>query len=233
MNDTTTTNVSVPLVQAIQNAWSAIQTQNPDVPDVVITLGTGRVSQGMKLGHFAASVWTRGDGADVHELFVGAEGLSRGAQALMGTLLHEAGHAMAEQRGVQDTSRQGRYHNRKFQAIAQELGIEVTHDESLGWSSTTMPDDTAAIYSEAIMDLDAAMVAYRYGLEGFTFGTPTAGGAVGTSGTIRLPKVTTGRKSNNNGISASCGCGRKIRVSRSTLELGSIACGICGEAFTE
>jgi hypothetical protein len=231
MSDTTTTQVSVPLVQAIQNAWSAIQTQNPDVPDVVITLGTGRVSQGMKLGHFAASVWTRGDGADVHELFVGAEGLSRGAQALMGTLLHEAGHAMAENRGVQDTSRQGRYHNRKFQAIAQELGIEVEHSESLGWSSTTMPDDTAALYAEAIMDLDAAMVAYRYGLEGF-MGLPTAGGAIGTTGTIRLPRVT-GRKSNNNGVSASCGCGRKIRVSRSTLELGSIACGICGEAFTE
>lgn len=232
MSTETKAQVSVPLVQAIQNAWAAIQTHNPDVPDVVITLGTGRVSQGMKLGHFAASVWTRGDGADVHELFVGAEGLSRGAQALMGTLLHEAGHAMAEQRGVQDTSRQGRYHNRKFQAIAQELGIEVEHSESLGWSSTTMPDDTAAIYAEAIMDLDAAMVAYRYGLEGFTFGIPTAGGAIGTSGTIRLPRVT-GRKSNNNGVSASCGCGRKIRVSRSTLELGSIACGICGEAFTE
>jgi hypothetical protein len=183
----------------------------------------------MKLGHFAASVWTRGD-EDVHELFVGAEGLSRGAQALMGTLLHEAGHAMAEARGVQDTSRQGRYHNRKFQAIAQELGIEVEHSESLGWSSTTMPDTTAAIYEEAILDLDAAMVAYRYGLEGF--GLPTAGGAVGTSGTVRLPRAPR-RTNNNNGVSASCGCGRKIRVSRSTLELGSIACGICGEAFTE
>lgn len=229
MNDTKA-QVSVPLVQAVQNAWSAIQTQNPDVPDVVITLGTGRVSQGMKLGHFAASVWTRGDGADVHELFVGAEGLSRGAQALMGTLLHEAGHAMAEARGVQDTSRQGRYHNRKFQAIAEELGINVEHSDSLGWSTTTMPDATALIYEEAILDLDAAMVAYRYGLEGF--GAPV-GSPAPTGGTIRLPRVTGGRKSNNNGVSASCGCGRKIRVSRSTLELGSIACGICGEAFTE
>lgn len=232
MTEATSTQVSVPLVQAIQNAWSAIQSNNPDVPDVVITLGTGRVSMGMKLGHFAASVWTRGDGADVHELFVGAEGLSRGAQALMGTLLHEAGHAMAEHRGIQDTSRQGRYHNRKFEAIAKELGIEVEHSDSLGWSTTTMPDATAAIYEEAILDLDSAMVAYRYGLEGFTFGIPTAGGNIGTTGTIRLPR-TTGRRSNNNGISASCGCGRKIRVSRSTLELGSIACGICGEAFTE
>lgn len=228
---TTTTQIAIPLVQAIQNAWAAIQSNNPDVPDVVITLGTGRISQGMKLGHFAASVWTRGDdGADIHELFVGAEGLSRGAQALMGTLLHEAGHAMAEARGVQDTSRQGRYHNRKFQSIAEELGVEVEHSETLGWSTTTMPDRTAQVYEEAILDLDAAMVGYRYGLEGF--GLPTAGGAIGTTGTIRLPRVT-GRKSSNNGISASCGCGRKIRVSRSTLELGTIACGVCGEAFTE
>lgn len=228
---TTATQITVPLVQAIQNAWIAIQSNNPDVPDVVITLGTGRVSAGMKLGHFAASVWT-GENGDVHELFVGAEGLSRGAQALMGTLLHEAGHAMAEARGIQDTSRQGRYHNKNFKAIAESMGIIVEHSESLGWSTTTMPDETAKLYAEALMDLDAAMVAYRYGLEGFLTGLPTGTTGV-TGGTIRLPKGKAGRTSSNNGVSASCNCGRKIRVSRSTFELAEIVCSACGEAFTE
>lgn len=225
----TATQIAAPLVQAIQNAWQAIQSNHPEVPDVVVTLGTGRVSMGMKLGHFAASSWTH-DGTDVHELFVGAEGLSRGAQALMGTLLHEACHAWAENVGIKDTSRQGRYHNRKFAELAEQVGIEVAHSESLGWSTTTMPDATAERYEEALLDLDAAMVAYRYGLEGFTF--PTGNGTTG--GTVRVPRISNpGRKSNNNGVSASCGCGRKIRVSRSTLEQGGISCGVCGQDFTE
>lgn len=226
--------VSVPLVQAVENAWHAIQEINPDVPDVVITMGAGITARGLKLGHFAASTWTTGeDGQPIHELFVGAEGLARGAQAVMGTLLHEATHAMAENLGVKDTSRGGRYHNRKFQDLATKLGIEVEHSTELGWSTTTMPDSTAKVYETAIMDLDASITAHRFGWELFA---PVAGGngTTGTSGTVKAP-LAKGRKSSNNGLSLTCGCAepRKIRVSLSTAELGDITCGVCGEAFTE
>lgn len=228
----TKTSVSVPLVQAIENCWHAIQEQNPEVPDVVVTMGSGLVSRGLKLGHFAASSWTKDDGgAEIHELFVGAEGLARGAQAVMGTLLHEAVHAMAEHLGIKDTSRNGRYHNAKFQALAEQIGIEVTHSKELGWSTTTMPDATAAKYQDAILDLDASITAHRFGWELFAPVT-TKGGepAPGTSGTVRAPKAG-GRKSSNNGVSLSCGCGRKIRMSISAAEAGSITCGACGEDF--
>jgi hypothetical protein len=221
--------VSVPLVQAVENAWSAIQSVNEDVPDVVVTLGAGLVSRGLKLGHFAANVWTHGDD-DVHELFVGAEGLQRGAQALMGTLIHEAAHALCEARGIKDTSRQGRYHNGNFKAVAEEMGIVVEHDDSLGWSSTTMPDETAALYETEIMDLDASITAYRKGFEFML--TPGPTGTTGT-GTVRIPKVAPGRKSNNNGVSASCDCGRKIRISQTVLDMGGITCNVCGAEFTE
>jgi len=222
-----TATVTTPLVQAIENAWSAIQAANDDVPDVVVTLGSGSVARGMKLGHFAANVWTRGED-DVHELFVGAEGLQRGASALMATLIHEAAHAAAEARGIKDTSRQGRYHNSQFKAIAEELGIDVAHHDSLGWSTTTLPDTTAANYRTEIMDLDASITAYRHGFEAFIGVAGVNGG-----GTVKAPIVSNGRKSNNNGVSASCPCGRKIRVSRTVLEMGGISCNICGEEFTE
>ena len=221
------TAVSTPLVQAIENAWSAIQSRNADVPDVVVTLGSGSIARGMKLGHFAANVWTRGED-DVHELFVGAEGLMRGASALMGTLIHEAAHAAAEQRGVKDTSRQGRYHNAAFKAIAEELGIQVEHSPVLGWSTTTLPDETAKQYEAEILDLDASITAYRRGFEQF-IGTPA-----GTSGVEKMPRISNpDRKSNNNGVSAKCGCGRRIRVSRTVLEMGAITCSVCGEDFAE
>lgn len=227
----TKTSVSVPLVQAIENAWAAIQELNPNVPDVVVTLGSGAVARGMKLGHFAPSAWTRGEGTeDVHELFVGAEGLLRGAQALMGTLLHEAVHAMCEAQGIKDTSRNGRYHNKKFLEAAKTIGIEVEHSADLGWSTTTMPDATAKVYETAILDLDASITAHRYGFEGYM----TGGAGTGTTGTLptlpKLPKAG-GRKSSNNGLSVSCGCGRKIRVSQTVLDMGGIVCSVCGDEF--
>ena len=56
---------------------------------------------------------------------MGGEGLRRGARAVLGTLLHEAAHGVATTRGIKDTSRQGRYHNRRFAELAAELGITV------------------------------------------------------------------------------------------------------------
>jgi len=44
---------------------------------------------------------------------------------VLGTLLHEAAHGMAATRQIKDTSRQGRYHNRRFAELAAELGITV------------------------------------------------------------------------------------------------------------
>ncbi|WP_297495484.1 hypothetical protein [Pseudonocardia sp.] len=42
---------------------------------------------------------------------------------MLATLLHEAAHALAHVRGIKDSSRQGRWHNAKFKALSEELGI--------------------------------------------------------------------------------------------------------------
>lgn len=202
------TSVTAPLVEAIEATWKAIQARHTDVPEVVVTLGSGTAKKGMKLGHFAPERWMRG-GDKVHELFVGGEGLQRGAVDVLGTLLHEAAHSAAEARGIKDTSRQGRFHNAKFKAIWEEFGLTLDNDPSIGWSLTSVPESTAARYGREVAALDAAMTAYRVA-------------EIGTGG----------RKSNNNGVSASCGCGRKIRVSRKVYDMGPISCGVCDSDFT-
>lgn len=204
----TTATVTAPLVEAIESVWTAIQTRHEDVPEVVVTLGAGTAKQGMKLGHFAAERWMRGEDR-VHELFIGGEGLQRGGAAVLGTLLHEAAHGAAQARSIQDTSRQGRFHNAKFRAIGEEFGLTLEKDPTIGWSVTTVPTTTASSYATEIAKLDGALVAYRI-ME------------LGAAG---------GRKSNNNGVSASCDCGRKIRISRSVFDLGSISCGVCETEF--
>lgn len=49
-----------------------------------------------------------------------------------------------------------------------------------------------------------------------------------------MPKPRTGRggrASGNNGLTARCDCGRRIRVAASVLAAGPITCGRCGSDF--
>ncbi|WP_330178978.1 hypothetical protein OHB26_20975 [Nocardia sp. NBC_01503] len=197
------------LVTALEKAWAAIRFRHPDVPEVVLTVGAGSTgSSELTLGHFAQNRWVRGE-YELHELFVGGEGLQRGAADVLGTLLHEAAHGVAATRGIKDTSRQGRWHNERFRTLGEELGLAIANHPKIGWSVTTLPDRTGELYQEELDELTFALVAYRR----------------------REPDRRGGRKSSNNGMSAVCECGRKIRVSRSVFEAGPIYCGNCGGAF--
>ena len=200
--------ISPRLVTALDRAWAAIMARHPDVPAVVIALGSGSGNGlRLKLGHFAVDRWQRAGGR-LTELFVGGEGLAKGARDVLGTLLHEAAHGVASVREIQDTSRQGRFHNTRYRALAGELGLAVAKADSVGWSSTTVPDATSALYRAELRRLADALVAYR-----------------------RLEQGGRGGRKNKNGVAARCGCERRIRVAESVLEAGPITCGLCGTDF--
>jgi hypothetical protein len=84
------------------------------------------------------------------EVLVTADGLAGSAVDVLGLLLHEAGHALASERGVKDASRQGRYHNCHFKTIAEELGLDVAQDPPFGLTATALPAATAARYTDAL-----------------------------------------------------------------------------------
>lgn len=202
--------VSAQLIEAFERAWAAIQKHHPEVPDVLFITGSGADGRrnSLRLGHYATGAWSASKGkGKLPELFVGGEGFKRGARDVLGTLIHEAAHGLADARKIQDTSRQGRYHNKKFKALGEEMGLVITKTGNIGWSGTEVPDATAKKYAKVIRDLDKAMTFYR------------SGQARGR----RKPKKTQ--------PPATCGCDRKIRVAPSTLEKAPITCGACGENF--
>ena len=92
---------------------------------------------------------------------ISGEGLRRTARDVLGTLLHEAAHALAAARGIKDTSRQGRYHNTKYKMLAEELGITVTFDPTIGWSTHTVPTPPPRHYAGQLAALQAAMTLWR------------------------------------------------------------------------
>ena len=140
---------------------------------------------------------------------ISGEGLRRTSRDVLGTLLHEAAHALAHARGIKDTSRQGRYHNKHFKTHAEQLGLVVEHDQRTGWSASTITDVTGIAYARQLHDLTQAMTLWRHG------------------------ETTTGptTRRNSNFIAAICPCGRSIRVAASTLAEAPITCQACGQDF--
>ncbi len=195
------------LVAALEHAWRTIRTRHPDVPDAVLVVASGSEGKRLNWGHFAPHRW-QVNGADRHEVLVGGEGLQRGPLDVLGTLLHEAAHGLAQARGVQDTSRQGRYHNRRYATLARELGLEVASVKPIGWSATTVPEATAAGYASQLEELQAALVLWRR----------------------QEHRIGTGTRSRNL-LAAVCGCGRRIRAAKATLAEAPILCGACEHPF--
>lgn len=92
-------------------------------------------------GHVSvAKTWKRKGEDERHELNVGAEWLERPIESLIGTLIHEMVHLYNMEHGVQDTSRGGTYHNKKFKAEAEKRGLIISHDDTIGWSITEPGD---------------------------------------------------------------------------------------------
>ena len=205
-----TATVTVRLVSALDRTWQAIQARHPDVPAVVMTLASGTMGARPgyeRLGHFAAGRWQHGEDR-LPELFVSGESLRHGALDVLGTLLHEATHGIAHARGIQDTSRQGRYHNRRFKTLGEHLGLILDEDPSIGWSVTRVPPATAEVYRAELVALATALVVYRH---------------------AETRTATT--RSTSNLIPATCCCPRRIRVAVSVLAAAPITCGACGTEF--
>jgi hypothetical protein len=195
------------LVAALERTWQTIRRRHPDVPDAVVVVASGSEGKRLNWGHFAPHRW-QVNGADRHEVLVGGEGLHRGPLEVLGTLLHEAAHGLAQTREVQDTSRQGRYHNRRYAQLAGELGLEVASVKPTGWSVTTVPEPTAAGYAGQLEGLQAALVLWRRHEH-----------RIGSSTRAR------------NLLACTCPCGRRLRVAKATLTEAPILCGACEEPF--
>jgi curved DNA-binding protein CbpA len=196
------------ILKVLEDTWLEIRRWHPEIPAAVIIIASGTDGKQTRLGHHAPGRWNAA-GEQLTEIMISGEGLRRSPGEVLGTLLHEAAHALAHARGIKDTSRQGRYHNKHFKTHAEELGLTVTHDDRHGWSASTITPLTQTAYARQLDALTQAMTLWRHG-ETITGATP---------------------RRNSNFIAAICPCGRSIRVAASTLAEAPIVCLACGGKF--
>ncbi|WP_432190449.1 hypothetical protein [Streptomyces sp. Tue6028] len=169
-------------------AWSDIQRHNADLPDLAAP-----------------------------EDLVKDTSVACGPRLDFDRLLHEAAHGLAAVRGIRDTSRAGRYHNRRFLALAREVGL-VHWGETAGprgFSTVRASPATRIQYQETIERWDQAMASI-----GSPLGSPFGGPA--------------SRKRSSGGgkrVKAACGCGRILYVVLSVLVIAPITCQACQKPF--
>ena len=219
------------LVAACEAAWRALQRHHPEIPDAVIVLGTG-MERGrlVKLGHWWGGQWTVGEGRQAEVLLAG-EALHLSPEAVFEVLAHEAAHGINAARGIKDTSRGGRYHNASFKEAAESLGLTVTRMKPHGWAETTLGSDARDRYAEEISAIAAEMrlarhvvkVANRNGAE-----TAADEGSTGAGGD---PDGRRTERRSGRPVTATCGCGRRLRMAPSILAAAPVLCGACGVEF--
>ena len=203
-----TPEVISPLVTALEAAYADMRMMHPDLPPATIVVA----SRGKRPlhGYFHAQRWqVEGIETPVCEIMMAAESLTRGAVATWGTLAHEATHALCRERGVQETDKSGRRHNKKFAAMATEaFGLEITEAQTIGWSVTAVPEETAAANAAAIARIEAAIMGQR---------------CIDTSA----------KSKSKNLLKCECDCGTIIRMSPKALEAAPILCEGCFSYFRE
>ncbi|WP_033287963.1 hypothetical protein [Amycolatopsis jejuensis] len=233
------------VMHAMEQLWAEVRRRHPDVPEAILVLASGTMGTTTEIhGHFARSRWHVGDGVDARaEFFLGAEGLRRSPAEILSTTLHEAAHGLAVTRDIVDVS-DGRYHNKRFAALAAEIGLRADQADRIGWSATTALPATITSYQDELTRLETALTVWRHTEQEVARRATGSTALPDPEGEQEepLPPVfiapVDGRGAHRGGpnyVAAICRCEppRRIRAARSSLELGPITCTLCSEPFIE
>lgn len=77
-----------------------------------------------------------------YEITLSGEYLNRTNEEIVATLIHEMVHLYCSQNEIKDTSNNCVYHNKKFKEEAEQRGLVIVKDKTIGWSITILKDDT-------------------------------------------------------------------------------------------
>lgn len=140
-----------------------------------------------------------------YEITITAEHVNRPYVEVLRTLHHEMIHLYCAINDIQDTSRGGTYHNKRFKEESEKHGFfypEGSYDKKCGWSFSELKPETIAIIESWGIDPNA------FRLARLEFG------GVGAT-----------EKKKSNIIKWTCPCGTIIRSSKPEINVACLDCG--------
>ena len=102
------------------------------LPPVVITI----MSSPRTFGHFTVGRVWKAEKNHLNEINISAEHLDRNIENIMATLMHELVHYYCQINNIDDTSKNGRYHNKLFKREAEARGLIISYAKYIGYSDT-------------------------------------------------------------------------------------------------
>lgn len=91
------------------------------LPNVVITIQSSPKTN----GHITTQkIWNEAENY-YYEINISAEHLNRPCENVLATLLHEMVHLYCMEWGIADTSKNGRYHNKRFKAECEKRDLHI------------------------------------------------------------------------------------------------------------
>ena len=149
------------------------------------------------------------------EINLVAEYMNRGLFPIMGTLLHEMAHLYNLSNNIQDVSRNGTYHNKKFKETAENAGLIIEHDKRIGWSITRLNNECMKFIKDNGFSEEVFTLSRLEPLEAYKSGDDDEEGNI-----IEKPKQSTRKY-----ICPTCGT-----IVRATKDV-KIICGECNIDF--
>lgn len=217
------------ILNAVNDLWREIQNNHPGTPNVNIVLQASERAH----GHFAPSRW---EGSAQYELMLSTVSLALATndgrvRKTVSTLLHEAAHAYAFANKIQDTSRQGRWHNKKFATLAEQFGCIVEPNVQIGHVTSGITPLAYVTYKSQIDALATAITSYSRSSSDWLqalIGTLPTG--LGLGPVPAKPRRTYGSQT----VTVICECaGAGYRIPRDLYETTDIRCNECDSAYTE
>lgn len=219
------------LVAVIEAVYELLRVSHPELPDVIVTTGSGRTSRGLLWGSHTDAKWRDAIAERrVPELFISGECLSQGGAFVLLVIVHEAAHALGAVRGIRNCSGQSnRYHNGEFRKLAEELGawfpFTEAHPEH-GYSAVELTDDTLEHYEKCIQALDDAL-AFVIDFDDVVSAPGGDGGTV----TVAPGEDEKPPSRNNDRYECACDPPRIMRMAKTKYDVAPVLCGACEQAF--
>jgi len=187
------------MFRALNRDWFGGELEEPIITIQSTPRAYGHVTVG--------KTWKRKDDWR-HELNMGAETINRPIEEVVATMVHEMVHLWNIAHEVQDCSRGGMYHNRKFRDEAQRRGLVIGHHEVYGWTITSPSDELL----EYILEQGWTEINISRG--GFGWVPPKSGGSKAGDGSSAegedKPKP---KKSSTRKLQCPC-CGNSVRATK-------------------
>lgn len=188
-----------PVIEKLENLFSKFNEKfyNGELQAPVITVSPD-TTKGAYGWCTAWKAWSVGEQKKVADL-------ARPFEQVAEILLHEMVHLYNLQIGVQDTSRGGTYHNKKYKEAAEQHGLTVEKDAKYGWTKTSLNDEAKAFVAGM---QDKKFELHRKSLP-------------------KIPGATKTKQSSRKYVCPVCGC-----IIRATKEV-HVICGDCNVEFEE